>query len=1473
MPRKVYPKIDMNKFSDFFGRYVDVKNIPEELGENDITNVKIDSGSRSLDVHVKMPSIVSKEVLYESERMLSGSVLNLLQCRIHPEYDPGLFDESYYPQLMKELKRRCASLNGTLNNSSARISGDDFIITLSHGGKDILLSQNIDKKMSALIREEFSLNFNIRFDGVTAIDSESENYIEQQKMAEEKVLREKLIEEQEQYESMMKAGAEHKEKFAKKPAPAPEGLSEIEIREGSTLSPTCIPSTAAAIYGGSIKGDIFPLKNISPDAGKIIFWGEVFAIDVRDTRDGKKKIISISITDFTGSANVKIIDNNEKVKGILELKNGDTILVKGEAQLDKYDHDISVMASAVCRVATAKIVDKSPVKRVELHLHTNMSAMDAVTSAGDLVKRAYSWGMPAIAITDHGVAQAFPDAMNACDDIRKKGGDFKVIYGVEAYFINDGSSEAVTGGHHRPLGGEFIIFDIETTGLSPLKERITEIGAVRMVNGEIMDTFSTFVDPEMPIPEKITELTGIDDSMVQGAPKEDEAVRSFLEFCGERPMVVAHNASFDTSFIKAACQRNSIDYDLSHIDTLAVSRGLYPQLTKHKLDVVAKHLKLGSFNHHRACDDAMMLAKIFQQMIQKLRDDFKIDNTADIGKFLPKPSFKTYKYYHQILLVKNQLGLKNLYKLISKSHLDYFYKKPLLPKSELMKLRDGLIVGSACEAGELYRAILDGKSREELKSIASFYDYLEIQPVGNNMHLVREGKVKDIQGLQDINRMIVDIGDELQLPVVATCDVHFMDPYQSKYREILLTAQDYGDAEMQPPLYFRNTAEMLREFEYLGKEKAYEVVVTNTNYIADMIESIRAVPKGNFPPFIPGAEEELTSITWERAKKQYGDPLPDIVKARIEKELNSIITNGFSVLYMTAQKLVANSNEHGYLVGSRGSVGSSFVATMSGISEVNPLCPHYVCPKCCNSEFFTDGSYGSGFDLPPKNCPNCGTEYLRDGHDIPFETFLGFKGDKTPDIDLNFAGEYQNRSHRYTEVLFGKENVFKAGTIATVAEKTAIGYVRKYAEKNGITVNRAEEMRLAAGCTGVRRTTGQHPGGMVVIPRMNDVYEFCPIQHPANDQKTDSLTTHFDFHSIHDTVCKLDELGHDVPTIYRYLGEYTGIDVMNISMSDPEVMSLFTSTEALGVTPEDIDSLTGTFSLPEVGTSFVRQMLIETQPKTFSDLLQVSGLSHGTDVWIGNASELIEKKICTISEVIGTRDNIMVYLMHKGLEPDMAFKIMEIVRKGKATKLLTPEHIQAMKDHDVPQWYIDSCMKIKYMFPKAHAAAYMIATLRLGWYKVHRAKEYYAAYFTVRSDDFDAMLVCKGRSAVRNKMQEINSKIARHEASAKEQSSYATLQIVNEMLARGIEVLPIDIYKSDARKFLVEGEKIRLPFSSLSGVGETAAIALAEARNDGEFTSIEDFQQRAKVSKTIIELLKEINAFAGLPETSQLMFM
>ena len=1463
----------MNKLSDFLKNYLPDKSLSAAVGNSCIRSIQIDSENRSLDIIVEFSKLINRQELFTAEKLICGSELHLMQCRLLPKYPKELFDAGYYPELLAELKRRCATLNGTLNDSVMRLEGDRIIVELKHGGKDLLVQQGFPKMLSALIREEFGLSYQVSFEGLLTIDSDSEAYIEHQKINEEKALREARIAEQEQYEAMMKTGAGRKAKATPKQSKEIDAASEIEIREGSTLTPSIIPQSASAIYGGNIKGELFPLKNISADAGRIIFWGEIFSMDVRDTRDNKRKIISISLTDYSGSVTVKIIDLNEKCKGILELKKGMSILVKGDTQFDKYEHDITVMASAVCLVTRQKVVDKAETKRVELHLHTNMSAMDAVTSAGDLVKRAYEWGMPAIAITDHGVAQAYPDAMNACDAIRKKGGKFKVIYGVEAYFINDDASDAVTGQAVKELSGEFIVFDIETTGLSVLQERITEIGAVRMKNGEITETFSTFVNPEKHIPERITELTGITDSMVADAPSESDAVRAFLDFCGEDAIVVAHNAGFDTSFIKAACGRNGLDYTLTHIDTLVLSRGLFPQLSKHKLDTIAKHLKLGDFNHHRATDDAAMLAKIFQVMLHKLGEEYGVANTSQIKNVLPKPGLKSYKYFHQILLVKNQLGLKNLYKLISKSHLDFFYKKPLLPKSELNKLRDGLLVGSACEAGELYRAILDGKSREELKQIASYYDYLEIQPIGNNMHLVREGRVKNEEELRNNNRLIVELGEELDLPVVATCDVHFMDPHQNEYRKILLTALDFPDVEDQPPLYLRTTAEMLREFEYLGKEKAYEVVVTNTNYINDMIENIRAVPKGNFPPFIPGAEEDLTRITWEKAKSVYGDPLPEIVKARIDKELNSIIKNGFSVLYMTAQKLVANSNEHGYLVGSRGSVGSSFVATMSGISEVNPLCPHYVCPNCRNSEFFEDGSVGSGFDLPEKNCPNCGTLYLRDGHDIPFETFLGFKGDKTPDIDLNFAGEFQTLSHRYTEQLFGKENVFKAGTIGTVADKTALGYVRKYSQNRGITYNTAEMQRLAIGCTGVRRTTGQHAGGMVVVPRMNDIYEFCPIQRPANDQKKDILTTHFDFHSIHDTVCKLDELGHAVPTIYRYLEEYTGIDVMQVSMSDPEVMSLFVSTKALGVTPEDIDSETGTFSLPEVGTNFVRHMLIETQPKTFADLLQVSGLSHGTDVWIGNAADLIQKKICTISEVIGTRDNIMVYLMHKGLEPDMAFKIMEIVRKGNATKLLTEDHIKAMKEHNVPDWYIDSCMKIKYMFPKAHAAAYMIATLRLGWYKVHRPLEYYAAYFTVRSDDFDAYLVCRGRSAVKNRMQDISSKMQKKEATAKEESTYDTLQIVNEMLARGIEVLPIDIYHSDARKFLVENGKIRLPFSSLPGVGEAAAASLAEARTGGEFTSIEDIQQRAKVSKTVIELLKGTGAFADLPESSQLTFM
>lgn len=1250
----------MRTFKNVFENYIDDKILSSRLINSDVLEVSIDNVNRALNVDISLSETVESNELTVAERLIAKSKLNLKTVCITPVFSNQQFTESYYPKLINRFTKRYASLTGCFMDSKARLFENTLEITLFHGGLELLNRKKISHLISKSIKKQFGEEINVIF-------IESKLHTKNKKIKPKSIIQNK---------------SKNEVKEIRKPKKVPEKKQKervnkiISVRTEKYLKPRAVFDNPRVIYGGLPKGKAVDINQVSLDSGNVVIWGEVFSFETRISRDGSKGIYSINITDYTGSITLKIIDDIENCKRVSEIKKGEIILVKGSVTYDKYDRDIVLFPKSIAQISKIEIMDTAPQKRVELHLHTSMSAMDGVTNVAELVNRAAKWGHKAIAITDHGVAQAFPDAMNAVESLQKSGKDIFVIYGTEAYFVND-------------------------------------------------------------------------------------------------------------------------------------------------------------------------------------------DDCTDIEEI------KRQKSFHQIILVKNQIGLKNLYKLISKAHLDYFYKKPRIPKSELIKHRDGLIIGSACEAGELIRAILEDKPFEMLLEIAKFYDYLEIQPIGNNEFLIRNQTVLDHEGLRDINRTIVKIGEVLNIPVVATCDVHFMDPHDNEYRKILMAGQGYSDAEYQAPLYFRTTDEMLLEFSYLGDEKSREVVIENTNRIADMIENVRPIPYGVFPPFIDGAQEDLIRITTERTKSRYGDPLPEVVQERLDKELNSITKHGFSVLYMTAQKLVADSEAHGYLVGSRGSVGSSFVATMSGISEVNPLYPHYVCKNCKRSEFFTDGSVGSGFDLPEKNCPICGSPYDRDGHDIPFETFLGFDGDKTPDIDLNFSGEYQSAAHRYTEKLFGQDNVFKAGTIATIAEKTGIGFVKKYEQDRNITLHKAQEIRLANGCTGIRRTTGQHPGGMVVVPKGMEIYDFCPIQRPANDQKSDNLTTHFDFHSIHDTICKLDELGHDVPTIYRYLEDYTGISVMDVSMSDPKVMSLFTSTDALGVTPEDIDSQTGTFSLPEVGTHFVRQMLIDAQPKTFSDLLQISGLSHGTDVWLGNAKDLIANKICTISEVIGTRDSIMTYLLHKGLDPKMAFQIMEITRKGKAKKLLTEEHLKAMRDHGVEQWYIDSCMKIKYMFPKAHAAAYMISTLRLGWYKVHRPVHYYAAYFTVRGEDFDGLIVIKGRQAVKNRMNEILSKGKL--ATAKENASYSTLQIINEMMVRGIQVLPVDLYKSDAVKYVVEDGKIRLPFNSLSSVSSAAGESIVSARSDGyEFVSVEDFQIKTKVNKTVIESLREANVFRGLQESSQM---
>ena len=1226
-------------------------------------------------------------------------------------------------------------------------------------------------------------------------------------------------------------------------------------------------SAGKIIMGREIKGHPMPMSELNPKAGNVVVEGKVFKCEFRELRQPGMWLALIEMTDYEGSV---IVRKRMLEKDVAPLRDrvstGMWLRVAGTMELTYDGHDMQLNPRDVTEITHEPRMDTAEVKRVELHLHTRMSNMDALTDTGSVVKLAAKWGMPAIAITDHGVAQSFPDAWHAGE------GKIKILYGCEGYFVNNIDDRIAIHGHQDiGFSDEIVCFDIETTGLKVTQEAITEIGAVRLRNGEIVETFQTFVDPERRLTPEIIGLTGITDDMLRGAPKLKDALTAFLAFAGGAPLA-AHNAEFDISFIRAGCRKCSIPFEPTYIDTLILAQNLLPGLGKYKLDIVAEHLQLPQFNHHRASDDAVPVAQMLTKFFPMLEERGvtrlqQINN--EMLKLRPLGSKSNRFPKHIILLAKNKAGLKNLYQLISLSNLKYFKRVPIIPKSELIAHREGLIIGSACEAGELFRAVADHKDWEELKRIASFYDYLEIQPICNNRFMLREGAARSEEELRDFNRTIVRLGEELGKRVVATGDVHFQEPEDEVYRHILLASKKFPDANAPLPIYFRTTDEMLREFEYLGKEKAYEVVVTNTRAIADQIENIELLPKGKlFPPRLENSREDLNRLVWDKVHELYGDEPPKLIKDRLDIELGGILGK-YDVVYMSAQKLVQRSLECGYLVGSRGSVGSSLVAYMSGITEVNSLPPHYRCPKCRHSEFITDGSYGCGADMPDKNCPECGTKYVKDGFDIPFETFLGFGGGKVPDIDLNFSGEYQARAHRHAIEMFGETQVFRAGTIGTLAEKTAFGFVKKYLEENGIQSGAAEIDRLTAGCVGVRRTTGQHPGGLVVVPDDLEIEDFCPVQHPADAEDSDTITTHFEYHCMEDNLLKLDMLGHDDPTMIRMLEDLTGVNARTIPLDDPDTMSIFTSSKVLGFENDDLLGPTGAVAIPEFNTRFTRQMLIDTQPKDFNTLVRLSGFSHGTDVWLGNARELIVSGTASVLETVGCRDDIMLYLISMGLDPKMSFKIMEAVRKGKVKKGgFQDGWVEAMQEHDVPEWYIESLAKIGYLFPKAHAVAYVMMAFRIAWFKVHEPLAFYATFFTVRAKAFDAEYCCAGLDAVKRKIREIENN---KDASAVEQDLMTTLEVCYEFYRRGFHFDTIDIYRSDATKFTVTEGGLLPPFISVHGLGEAAALDTVEKRRGKEFISVEEFSMCCnKLSKTHIEQLRALGAFAGMADTSQL---
>ena len=1367
-----------------------------------------------------------------------------------------------------------------LTNSKIELDNQKANVKLAMKGASFLVAQKFDKGLEHLLENIYNKKYTVEF--IEDVSEDYEKILDQKRKEEEKNLLLHLEEEAKKQALIRKEELEKEKariKEEKNKQKEEENLKAVENVESkvSFQKDVSLPPNeekdSPLIYGRSlaIKNDLIKIANIPMSQGtekKVFVDGEVLpgSIDSREIKN-EKVILMFNLFDGTSTIACKAFVEKDKFKEIKgKVSSAKGLKIDGVAKYSQYSKEVEIMANTIIEstgIKREKRMDNAEEKRVELHMHTKMSQMDAITSCQDLLKRAVSWGWKSIAITDHGVVQSFPEAHKY---LEKTGADIKVIYGVEAYFVPDKDPCVFFPKGQSIENTEYCVFDLETTGISHITEKITEVGILKIKNGQVIDTFECFVNPEKPIPEKVVEITHITDDMVKDAETIDKVMPKILDFMGDS-VLVAHNADFDIVFLKYNCAQLGLELNNTYIDTLRLAKAIFPDFSKYKLGIIADKLGIKVDVAHRALDDVKTLVEVFKVMIEKAKDK-EAKKVEDFDNVF-ETDFRKLPSYHAIILAKNYVGLKNLYKLISYSHLNYFYKKPRILKSMFNKYREGLILGSACEAGELYRAIVAGKPDEEIEEIAEYYDYLEIQPLGNNNYMIREGIVEGEKDLQDFNKKIVKLGEKLNKPVVATCDVHFMDPQDEIYRRILQAGQKYDDADMQAPLYLRTTEEMLKEFEYLGEEKAYEVVVKNTNLISDMCEKIKPISGEKCPPHIPGCEQTIKEIAYGKAHELYGDPLPEIVQTRLDKELDSIIKNGFSVMYIIAQKLVWKSNEDGYIVGSRGSVGSSFVANMTGITEVNSLQAHYRCPNCKYSDF-SDYGVKNGFDLPDKNCPKCGHKLDKDGMDIPFETFLGFNGDKEPDIDLNFSGEYQAKAHKYTEVIFGKGTTFKAGTVGTIADKTAFGYVKNYYEDRQKTLPGAEIARIAVGCTGIKRTTGQHPGGIIVVPKGREIFEFTPVQHPADDPNSDIITTHFDYHSIDQNLLKLDILGHDDPTMIRMLQDLTGIDPTKVPLDDKETMSIFSSTKALGVTPEQINSQVGSFGVPEFGTKFVRGMLVDTKPSTFNELISISGLSHGTDVWLNNAQELIDQGIVTLNDAICCRDDIMIYLIKKGLPPNPAFKIMETVRKGKALKdpEKWAEYVALMKEHDVPDWYIKSCEKIKYMFPKAHAAAYVTNAFRIAWFKVHEPKAYYTAYFTIRADEFDSECMIFGKEKVKVKMKEIDD--AGNSATTKDKNMYSILELVLEMYERGIKFLPIDLYKSHSTKFIMEEDGIRPPLNSIPGLGNVAAEGIYQARLEEPFECIEDMQQRSKIGKSVTELLQKFGCLKGMTQSNQL---